>query len=139
MAKSSTKTRFRPSLVEQWVEKAENDLRNALIVIHENDPPTDTICFHCHQTAEKYLKAYLIHRHAPLKRVHDLRYLLNTCIKFDPSFSDIAEAIKTLNGYYIETRYPMDMPIHYPINEAKEAVNFACHVRDIIKSKLNTN
>ena len=37
-----------------WVIKAENDLK-ASIAIYEyyEDPPTDMICYHCHQTAEK--------------------------------------------------------------------------------------
>lgn len=136
MAKSSIKTRNKISLADQWAAKAENDLRNAVIVVHENSPPTDTVCFHCHQTAEKYLKAYLIHRRSPLKRVHDLRFLLNMCIDLDASFAKLTEAIEVLNSYYIETRYPMDMPICYPLKEAKKAVELAYNVRDFTITKI---
>jgi HEPN domain-containing protein len=45
----------------KWVEKADHDLRNAEYVLTmEQDCPTDTVCFHCHQCAEKYLKALLV-------------------------------------------------------------------------------
>ena len=49
------------SVVRGWVEKAEHDLRNAEYVLSmEHDCPTDTVCFHCQQCAEKYLKALLL-------------------------------------------------------------------------------
>jgi len=48
-------------VVRGWIEKAENDLRNAEYVLQmEQGCPTDTVCFHCHQCAEKYLKALLV-------------------------------------------------------------------------------
>jgi len=40
------------NIVEQWERKAENDIKNAEIVIQADDPPTDTICFHAQQAAE---------------------------------------------------------------------------------------
>lgn len=123
-------------LARQWVEKAENDLRNATIVVREKDPPTDTICFHCHQTAEKYLKAYLVSKNLPLHKVHDLRYLLNQCLRIDPELAELEEAIEALNGYYIETRYPLDDPILYSIEEALEAVDLAHRVRNVVAGKL---
>ena len=45
--------------VNEWKQKAENDLRTAEIVLSSEEPPTDTICFHAQQCAEKYLKSYL--------------------------------------------------------------------------------
>jgi len=125
-------------LVDQWIEKAENDLRNATIVVREKDPPTDTVCFHCHQVAEKYLKAYLIARHLASPRVHDLGYLLNQCIALDPAFAELEAAMATLNGYYIESRYPLDFPIHYSLEEAQQAVDLAHEIRGFIAEKINT-
>ena len=46
-------------ILKQWLLKAANDLKNAHIVIQNNDPPTDTIIYHCQQAIEKYLEAYL--------------------------------------------------------------------------------
>ena len=49
--------------VRLWVEKAEHDLRNAEYVLTLAERrPFDTVCFHCQQCAEKYLKALLIVR-----------------------------------------------------------------------------
>lgn len=99
-----------PTIANQWIEKAENALRNATIVVREPNPPTDTICFHCHQVAEKYLKAFLIAQGIPAPKVHDLRYLVNLCLSKDDEFSQLKEAAGVLNNYYIESRYPLDLP-----------------------------
>jgi HEPN domain-containing protein len=64
--------------VTRWVEKAEHDLRNAEYVSGlTEDCPTDTVCFHCQQCAEKYLKALLVWRNVAFPRTHDLVVLLS--------------------------------------------------------------
>lgn len=127
---------LKSQIVDQWVEKAENDLRNATIVIGEKDPPTDTVCFHCHQTAEKYLKAFLLASGKLFRKVHDLKYLLNECSSVDAEFKTLEEEIDILNMYYIESRYPLDMPIRYPVGEAGKAVDFAHDVKKFVSAKL---
>jgi HEPN domain-containing protein len=64
--------------IRRWVEKAEHDLRNAeyVLTLKENCP-TDTVCFHCQQCAEKYLKALLVARGIAHPRTHDLVLLFN--------------------------------------------------------------
>ena len=45
-------------VVRQWVQKAENDLKNAAHTLKLGvDGPTDTVCFHAQQCVEKYVKA----------------------------------------------------------------------------------
>ncbi len=41
------------NVVKAWFKKAENDLINAENTIKMESPPTDTICFHAQQCAEK--------------------------------------------------------------------------------------
>jgi HEPN domain-containing protein len=44
-------------VLQQWVRKAEHDLEaaNRIMAVAEGCP-FDTVCFHCQQAAEKYLK-----------------------------------------------------------------------------------
>jgi len=43
-------------VARQWVQKAENDLKNAAYTLQMGEGcPTDTVCFHAQQCAEKYL------------------------------------------------------------------------------------
>ena len=43
----------------EWAKRAEEDITVAQLVLAENGPPNQ-ICFHAQQSAEKYLKGYLI-------------------------------------------------------------------------------
>lgn len=47
-------------LVNAWIEKAEHDLETAKLIFLHLPDYSDTICFHCQQSAEKFFKAYLI-------------------------------------------------------------------------------
>ena len=47
------------AVVREWLVKALNDLRTAQLVLSAKPPVLDTGCFHCQQTAEKSLKAFL--------------------------------------------------------------------------------
>ena len=48
------------TVVREWIEKADNDLKNATHTLTLGaEGPTDTICFHSQQCVEKYLKRFL--------------------------------------------------------------------------------
>ncbi len=121
--------------VRRWAEKAEHDLRNAEYVLTmKDDCPADTVCYHCQQCAEKYLKALLTDRGIVFSRTHDLVVLFNLLCRE----SDIGlrvERIQPLNRYSIEARYPGDWD---PIDrqEALDAVDMARAVRDAVRPRL---
>lgn len=49
------------AVTREWVDKAENDLKNAAHTLTMGEKcPTDTVCFHAQQCVEKYLKAFLV-------------------------------------------------------------------------------
>jgi HEPN domain-containing protein len=63
-------------VLQQWIQKAEHDLEAARrIFAVEEGCPFDTVCFHCQQAAEKYLKCLLTARGIQAPRTHDLRAL----------------------------------------------------------------
>jgi len=50
-------------MATEWVEKAEADYRTAEREARVRKAPShDVVCFHAQQCAEKYLKAFLLHR-----------------------------------------------------------------------------
>jgi len=122
---------------QDWLLKAENDLKSAKgIWGYYEKPPTDTICYHCHQTTEKALKGFLIYTKGEFTKIHDLIALLNLCLLKDKSLKILRDAVKTLNKYYIEAKYPLDMPIDYPKQEAEEAIEKAEFVLNAIKDRM---
>ena len=66
-------------VVREWVQKAENDLKNAVNTLKMGeDCPTDTVCFHAQQCVEKYLKAFLVSRDIDFPRTHDIGDLVDS-------------------------------------------------------------
>ena len=45
---------------QEWFSKADHDLQTVEILFTDPKPPTDTLCFHCQQAVEKYLKGMLV-------------------------------------------------------------------------------
>ena len=123
------------SLVRQWVEKAEEDLRTAEHTLTlEDDCPYGTVCFHAQQCAEKYLKALLTLHAVPFPKIHDLLELLPLVPKalaLGIWESDVAE----VNRYAIEGRYPGEWE---PIvrQDAEAAVEVARKVREAVRKHL---
>lgn len=123
------------SFVCGWVEKAENDLKNAVHTLKMGDDcPTDTVCFHAQQCVEKYLKALLVLRARDFPKTHDVEELAALLPgKLRPGLS--AEEKRRLVTYATVARYPGDYePIS--LSEARSAVRIARRVRKEIRRLL---
>ena len=62
------------NLIFEWFEKADHDLGSAIVIYHNLPKYHDTICFHCQQATEKYIKGVLFANSIKFKRKHDLAY-----------------------------------------------------------------
>lgn len=91
--------------VRRWVEKAENDFRNAeyVLTLKENCP-FDTVSYHCQQCVEKYLKALLILRGVDFPRTHDLVVLFNLLREVETLTVQVQD-VQPLNRYSIAVKY----------------------------------
>ena len=121
--------------IRGWVEKAENDLKNATLALRAGDEcPADTVAFHAQQCAEKYLKALLAHRGIDFPKTHDLGVLI-TLLGPGAEIDLTAAEQRRLTLYATLTRYPGD---YEPVTlaEAKRAVAAARRVRTQIRSLL---
>ena len=95
-------------------------------------------CFHFHQAAEKYLKAFIIAREVEFKKIHDLPVLLKSCVACDPSLEEIMGECKLLNRFYIDARYPVHWPTDYDKQEAVQARDAAESIRRAIMNRLKS-
>jgi len=122
-------------IFDAWRHKAEEDYRAARVLLDNSGPPA-TICFLCQQTAEKYLKAFLLLHGQPLKRIHHLDILLEDTIALDPQFRELTESAVFVKRYYIASRYPDDMPEDVAPSKAAEALDAASRIRDMVLAKV---
>ena len=63
-------------------------------------------CFQSQQCGEKALKAFLYEKGYTSIMTHMLKELVRECAKHEESFNDLVREAKTLDMYYIPTRYP---------------------------------
>lgn len=123
------------NVAKQWAQKAKNDLLNADNNLQSQQIPTDTVCFHCQQAAEKLLKAFLTaHNHVP-PHTHDLLLLLSKILPIKPEAENLRDPLAILIPFAVEIRYPDDgfMP---SIDDAKEAREAASRIVEWISSNL---
>ena len=64
----------KPDIVKEWIKYAETDLASANHLLGMHPIPIEIICYHCAQSAEKALKAFLIAKDVEPPRTHDLRF-----------------------------------------------------------------
>ena len=118
-----------------WLSKALHDLHAADWLLARPDPLCEAAGFHCQQTAEKALKAYLTWRDEPFEKIHSLVALVAKCLPFDASFEELRTSATTLTPYAVALRYPGDMP-QLTEGEAQEAVALAREVWDFVLERL---
>lgn len=124
------------AIIHEWVAKAEEDFEFALVNLKEGKPFAALICFHFHQSAEKYLKAFIVTHDLGFIKSHDLPALLRTCITKEPSLLRVRLDCEYLNTFYIETRYPVHWPTHFTLEEAEKARFSAQTIKSAIEEIL---
>ena len=119
--------------VKQWLAKANEDLLVVEKLTEDEIIATSSVCFHCQQAAEKFLKAFLIANGVEIRKTHNIEYLLSECSEIDMDFSDIDP--KELSDFGVDARYPGDMYIP-DVHETLEYKNIALDIKTVVESKI---
>lgn len=118
----------------EWVEIAEQNLNSAIFLKSMIPMPVEIICYHCQQSAEKFLKAFLVKKEIKIFRTHDLTILYSHCKSYDSDFTDILKECIELTEYSVNVRYPYH--IELKIEDAEKAVLSAKKIRDFILERI---
>ncbi|MBI1735869.1 MAG: HEPN domain-containing protein [Candidatus Rokubacteria bacterium] len=103
--------------VTLWLQRAENDLRSAELIIAGSLTSYETASFHAQQAVEKALKAILIRHQIEFERTHNL-----------------AECA-SLTTYAVEARYPGGPAVEKP--EASRHLSIARESYRIVRGSLD--
>jgi len=114
----------------EWRRLAEMDLASAEYLLKMHPIPVEIICYHCQQSAEKYLKGYLVLHGVNPPKIHDLNQLQKLCSNISHSFSAIADQCSDLTVYGVQPRYPMQLMLEE--RDMNEALISAKVIRDFI-------
>ena len=115
---------------ERWLNQGRNDLE-FVEWLYQEQRFFDKGCFLAQQSAEKLLKACLYATGQRKVFGHSLFEFAQKLQDFDAMFSDILDACRRLDRYYISARYPNGLPGGPPfqmytqedLNEAWEDLN----------------
>lgn len=127
-------------LADEWFNSGISDYKYAEIGLQEKTI-FPQIAFLSQQIAEKYLKGFLVLYGIEPPRIHDLPKLLDECIKFEAKLEVLLDACELLTGFYIESRYPPDVPDYTreEILMAFEKAKFVKETIELIKCKNTIN
>jgi HEPN domain-containing protein len=123
-------------LIKDWIQKAEHDLGMAALALENKPEYTDSICFHCQQAAEKYLKAYLVFLDVEFEKKHNLGYLLDLINEKEHVSTEMYDMLEKLDDYAVEIRYP-EGSLEPTIEEAKESFEIAKQAKEFALGKIH--
>jgi len=119
-------------LTAEWVRKAEIDFRAAEALATEKVALHEAVCFHCQQSAEKYLKALLQESGDPVPRTHEL-IELHSLVTQHYRLPGLRRGLDFLTSFAVELRYP---PVRAAKRQAMAALRWATKVRDTCRKLL---
>jgi HEPN domain-containing protein len=123
-------------VAKRWFNKGNNDLIAGDYILTMPNPPTDTICFHSQQAAEKYLKGFLAFHGKEAPKIHGIEELVSICTEIDSGFSELFDIASELSGYAVTIRYPLEVDYEITIEEAQLAMKNAKKIKEFVLNKL---
>jgi len=93
------------ALTAEWLTRAEEDYSVACGLLRRRKVPANSICFHCQQAAEKYIKAVL--QEVPIRfgKTHDLEALACLGTAVAPELVMMSADLALLSDYAVKYRY----------------------------------
>jgi len=89
-------------IMNGWMEKADRDLEFAKREFKITDPLTDIVFFHSQQSAEKYMKVYLIFLDIIFQKTHDIEDIVVITSTKDSSIIEFKDIGAELSDYAME-------------------------------------
>lgn len=133
--KKDKSEKFKESKIpNDWFRIGNNELEFAKLGFNGSGAFYPSICFMCQQTAEKYLKGFLLFSKKTYPKIHDLTELIKLCGKVDSDFLKFLGEADYLSQYYLVVRYPIEYK-EASRKEAKEAIEAAEKIINFIKKK----
>ncbi|MBQ7668245.1 MAG: HEPN domain-containing protein [Clostridia bacterium] len=122
----------------EWIKFSKMDLDVANRELNREEDEslilTPMVCFHCQQSVEKALKAYLVKNKIDFGKIHNLETLRKMCSEVDKEFESLE--FEELNYYGVAIRYPdglMEMPT---FSQAKKLYELSVKITTFIFDKI---
>lgn len=122
-------------IAQEWFDIAETDIASAKYLQNMHPVPIEIICYHCQQSAEKYLKGFLGLNEHEIIKTHDLVLPNQLCFKYNEEFKSIEEECLRLTDYAVNVRYPYPMDLNE--TDMQLAIKDAEKIKEFVLTNLN--
>lgn len=121
--------------VQQWLNKAQNDLKVASFLLEGDLKDYESVGFHAQQAAEKFIKTFLVRHQIEFPKTHDIARLRRLVAQADSGLAEGMANADELTPYGVEFRYPGDLqPLSH--DQAAHALRLAEQLRDLVMANL---
>jgi len=121
-------------ITNEWLLIAYDDYDSAKFLYDNKIPkPLEIICYHCQQSVEKSLKAFICAHDIDIPKTHEVKKLCEKCSKIDDSFAVLFDDCEELEVYATETRYPLRVEIED--THAERALKQALRIYEFASEK----
>jgi len=118
-------------LLQEWLNKGNDDLRSAEYLSTMHHPtPDEIICYLCQQSSEKYFKAFMFLHDIEPPKIHNLIELMEICKNINSNFNILLPQLNTLTDYAVLPRYPNELGI--TSENMKVAIKYAKIVQEFV-------
>ena len=119
----------------EWLRKGEGDLEGAILLSKETSPRTaHLLCFACQQSAQKYLKGFLVENNIRFSKTRSMELtLLPLALSVNKEFKILKPFLKELDPSAVEFRYPGEQ---IELSDVRAALDAAKKVRKFVRGKL---
>ena len=122
-------------IVKEWLKIAYEDYDTAKYLYdHKYPKPLEIICYHCQQSAEKSLKAYICANNIEVTKTHEVGLLCRQCSELDGSFIAFLDDCERLEFFATQTRYPNRIQIEEPNTE--KSLQQALKIYEFVSEKI---
>ena len=127
------------ALVKEWFYYASMDFDTA-VYLHKNmiPEPLEIVCYHCQQSAEKFVKGLLVGYGLPIPKTHDVGIAVCQLESVLNISDEIMNACESLTPYAVKVRYPREILIEeYHVRNAIKDATIICDWSKKILSGLS--
>ena len=123
--------------VQQWLNRARKDLAACEVLLKGSLEDYENVGFHAQQSAEKFIKAFLVRHQIEFSKTHNIALLTQLVASVNPELAQKLTDADTLTPYGVEFRYPGDLP-SVSRSEGEKALRLAEETRDLILASLKS-
>lgn len=120
---------------QNWLKYARQDLQAAKVLFETNNLDFyRNIGFHCQQSTEKTIKAFLVFKKIKFGKIHDLKLLGEEVVRIEASLKPLMVRTVTLIPFAVEFRYPESADKSISDGEIKDALSLTEEVLKVLSS-----